>query len=80
MLDESQTILESGEDGEFALEGVLPEEQVEDRVFLVHTRLPIAVTHRDLVEIGQQRLHQRVLAVHVQTVVRMGTIYAHNME
>ena len=41
-------------DGEAALEGVAPEEQVEDGLLVDAAGLPVAVGHRELVEVGEQ--------------------------
>ena len=46
-----EAVAQAGKDGELALEGVLPEEQVEDGHVLCLARLPVGVGHGDLVQV-----------------------------
>ena len=60
MADEGEGLLEAGEDGVLALEGVLAEEEVEDGVDVVLAGLPVGIAHGDLVEVGEERPNERV--------------------
>merc|ERR1719500_231223 len=60
VLQELETIRQAGKDGEFPFERVLPKVQVEGGDIVYLARLPIGVSHGDLVEVGEQGLHDRV--------------------
>ena len=63
LLQEFETVLEPGENGEFSLEGILAEIQVENGRIFGLAGFPIGVSHRELVEVRQQRLnHRRLVA------------------
>ena len=58
-----QEVHDSGQaagDREAASEGVLPEEEVEDRPLCRRPRLPVGVGHRELIEVGQRRQRRTV--------------------
>lgn len=51
VVQEEHHFVQTGEDGEFALKRVLPEEQIEHCVVILFAALPVGVRHGDLVEI-----------------------------
>ncbi len=53
-LQVAQRVLETGRHGVGAAEGRAPEEEVEDRPPVGDARFPIAVGHRQLVEVGEE--------------------------
>lgn len=59
VLDVLEALGEAAEDRELALERILAEEQVEHRLVVLLVA-PVRVAHRDLVQVGEQRLHRVV--------------------
>lgn len=47
-LEQVQKVLQSSENGELALEGVLAEKHVERSPLIVASQLPVRITHRNL--------------------------------
>ena len=56
VLDVLEALLEAGEYGELAVKGIAAKEEVEHGSVRV-LRLPVGVRHRQLIQIGKQRLH-----------------------
>lgn len=50
-IQELYAFLKTGEDGEFSLEGILAEEQIEYSVVVHFAALPIGVSHSDLIQV-----------------------------
>ena len=48
-LEEIQKVLQTSENGKLTFEGVLAEENIKDSVLIVTTKLPVGVSHRDLI-------------------------------
>jgi hypothetical protein len=51
VFQELKTLGQPGKDGELAMEGALPEEEVKDGHVLGPAGLPIGVGHRDLIQV-----------------------------
>lgn len=51
LFNELQTLLKSSENSEFALKGILSEEQIERRIVIGLSALPVRIGHSDLIEI-----------------------------
>ena len=54
VLQELQALGQSREDGELAVERVLPEEEVKDRHVVDPASLPVGVGHGDLVQVWKR--------------------------
>ena len=67
-LEKLYAVRETGKDGEFALERTPTEEKVESCYIVVLAGLPVGIRHRDLVEVGQQRLHNGIEAAAIRSV------------
>jgi hypothetical protein len=64
ILEESELLLEAGVDGELSVKRILAEEKIKDSLLVVYPGFPIGISHGDLVEIRQHRIHQFVGRLH----------------
>ena len=65
ILEQPELLLEPGINCELSAKRILTEEEVKYSLLLVHPGFPISISHGDLVEISQHRIHQIVGGSHL---------------
>lgn len=53
-VQEFQTLLQAGKDGEFSMEWIIAKEQVKHRLIVCFARLPVGIGHCNLIQICER--------------------------
>jgi hypothetical protein len=69
ILEQPELLLESGVNCELSVKRIVAEEKVKYSVLLMHVGFPISISHSDLVEISQHRIHQFVSGFHLSQLL-----------